>query len=416
MIRTMDEALATLRTYIPAPGMMAKNYTLDRMRQLMTLLGDPQDSYKSIHIAGTSGKTSTAYFVSGLLQTAGARVGLTVSPHMQSITERIQINGEPIADDLFIHYLTMLLEKLGQSDIKPTYFELLVALAFLVFREEKVEYAVVETGLGGLLDGTNIITRPDKVCAITDIGLDHTDVLGSTVEAIALQKAGIVQPGATLVLQHQDKAVERTITEEAYRRGAKEVVAVPVAAYIAELPGFQRRNWAIAMAAYTFVADRDHLTPLLKLDSHDAMLHQPPGRMEIITVHGKTVVMDGAHNPQKLHALVGSLQDQGYTSVAVLASFVSDKRDLLESNLRELQPITRELIVTDFSVVRDIGKSASSATEIVAVAKQLGFQSVKQITHPQEALAYLLSLSDQVALVTGSLYLVAQLRSQLLND
>ena len=230
MIRTIGEALATLHTYIPAPGMMAKNYTLDRMQQLMALLGHPQDSYKSIHIAGTSGKTSTAYFVSGLLQTAGAKVGLTVSPHIQSITERIQINGEPIADDLFVHYLNMLLAKLEDSAITPTYFELLVALAFLVFREEDVDYAVIETGLGGLLDGTNVITRQDKVCVITDIGLDHTDVLGATVEEIALQKAGIVQPGTTLILQHQAETIEQTITDEAYRRGAEEVVIAPAAA------------------------------------------------------------------------------------------------------------------------------------------------------------------------------------------
>lgn len=121
------------------------------MRQLMELLGNPQDSYAVIHVAGTSGKTSTAYFIRGLLQTAGKKTGLTVSPHIRSITERIQIDGRPISDELFVSYLNQLLEKVENSPLTPTYFELLVALAYLVFREEKVDYAVIETGLGGLL-------------------------------------------------------------------------------------------------------------------------------------------------------------------------------------------------------------------------------------------------------------------------
>lgn len=415
MITTIDEALAVLKTYIPKPGQMHHNYQLERMRQLMDLLNNPQESYKVIHIAGTSGKTSTAYFVQGLLQAAGKRTGLTVSPHIQSITERVQINGAPISDDTFVLYLNELLGKVRRSGIQPTYFELLVALAYMAFRGEKIEYAIVETGLGGLLDGTNIVTRPDKVCVITDIGLDHTEVLGETMQEIALQKAGIVQAGNSLILQHQSPEIEKVISDEAFKRGAADVTIVSARDTLFELPTFQRRNWMAATATYDYVAKRDNLPVLSEMNTHEAMLHQPPGRMEIFRVGDKQVIMDGAHNQQKLHALIEALQEKKLTPLNVLVSFVSDKQYQLEECLRELKPITKELVITDFSVLRDVGRSASSAQSITAAAKEMQFQSVTELTHPKEALDRLLSLHGQTVLVTGSLYLVAQLRDVIQN-
>lgn len=415
MITTLDEALEVLRSYIPKPGLMHHNYKLERMGQLMDLLDNPQNAYKVVHVAGTSGKTSTSYFIRGLLQTAGQKTGLTVSPHIQSITERIQINGDPISDEKFIAYLNQLLEKISHSDIHPTYFELLMALAYMVFRDEKVDYAVIETGLGGLLDATNVITRSDKLCVITDIGLDHTEVLGQTVQEIALQKSGIVQPGNTLVLQHQDALVEQVIINEAKVRGSGDVLLVPSVAHSDHLPVFQRRNWAAAAAAYDVIAMRDGLPAMQQLDTHEAMLHQPPGRMELFQVHGKTVILDGAHNPQKLHALVESLQEKNYSSLSVLVSFVSSKHDLLDDSLRELRPIVDDIVVTDFTVMRDVGKSASLSGDIVAAAHRVGYSSVTEISDPRVALGHLLASSAPVVLVTGSLYLVAQIRDVLLD-
>lgn len=411
MIRTIEQATNILQSYIPQPGMMHHNYKLERMRRLMELLGNPQNDYSIIHVAGTSGKTSTSYFIRELLQSAGKRTGLTVSPHIESITERIQVDGQPVSDEKFIHYLNQLLAIIENSDVEPTYFELLMALAYMVFREEGVEYAVIETGLGGLLDATNVVTREDKVCVITDIGLDHTDVLGHTVQEIALQKAGIIQPGNTLILQHQDDEIEQTILQEALKRGA---VATHIVSAIIndtyELPQFQRRNWAVATAAYEYVARRDSLVSLENLDVRRAMEQQPPGRMEQFTVGDKTIILDGAHNPQKLHALVGSLQEKGLTSLSVIVSFVDSKRDLLRDSLEQLAPVTQQLIVTDFSILRDVGRTASPTEAIIATARQLDFPSVSRIDDPHKALRHLLEADNPVILVTGSLYLVAQLR------
>lgn len=413
MITTIDQATELLKSYIPKPGLMHHNYKLERMQHLMDMLDNPQNSYPVIHIAGTSGKTSTSYFIRALLQAAGQKTGLTVSPHIQSITERIQIDGQPISDEKFVMYLNQLLAKLEDRDIEPTYFELLMALAYLVFREEGVNYAVIETGLGGLLDATNVVTRPDKVCVITDIGLDHTDVLGHTVQEIALQKAGIIQPGNVLILQHQDAEIEHIIEQEAQKRGAATIQIVPEAGDTAQLPLFQRRNWAAAETAYTHVAVRDSLVPFNELATQDAMQQQPPGRMEQFMVQGKTIILDGAHNPQKLHALVASLQEKDRTSLGVLVSFVDSKKDLLSDSLHELLPVTNELVVTDFSVLRDVGKTASLTDTITATARELNFPAVVQINNPREALQYLLQSSNSTILVTGSLYLIAQLRQDL---
>lgn len=415
MIRTIAEAAEVLQTYIPAPGLMHHNYTLDRMRQLMELLGNPQNDYKVIHVAGTSGKTSTSYFIQGLLQAAGQKTGLTVSP--QPIAERIQIDGQPMSGEKFIKYLNLLLEKLAASDIQPTYFEILMALAYMTFREEKVDYAVIETGLGGLLDATNVVTRQDKLCVITDIGLDHTDVLGKTVEEIALQKAGIVQQGNVLILQHQVSKVEQIITEHAYSRGASEVkVAGAAQADSYALPLFQQRNWALAIKAYGEVAKRDKLPEHRMFDTPKLMKHQPPGRMEIITVQGKTVILDGAHNPQKMQALVASLQEKGYKQFDVLMSFVEDKKDILEATLQALKPIVGTLTVTNFSVMRDMGKTDSAAAaHIITIAKKVGL-AASEVNNPKEALAGMLSSSSNTVLVTGSLYLVSQLREMLLKN
>lgn len=411
MIQTIQQATNTLLSYIPKPGSMHHNYKLERMQQLMELIGNPQNTYPVVHIAGTSGKTSTAYFIQGLLQAAGKKTGLTVSPHIQSITERIQIDGKPLSEELFVRYLNQLLEKVENVDITPTYFELLVALAYLTFKEEKVDYAVIETGLGGLLDGTNVVTRPDKVCVITDIGLDHTDVLGKTLPEIALQKAGIVQPGNTLILQQQVDNIANVIADEAVKRQVDQVLMVPDADVTLALSAFQRRNWAAATTTYKYIAKRDVLPKLATISADRAMLHQAPGRMELFTVGQKTIILDGAHNQQKLQALMQSLREKHLDSLTVVVSFVSDKHYLLNECLGELQPLTKELIVTDFSALQDMGRSAGAIEDITEAARKRGFSQVSERRNPQQAIDYALAQPGDTVLVTGSLYLVAQVRS-----
>ena len=412
-LRNFAEASDALRSYIPNKR-FEDNYRLDRMRSLLAALGDPQETFATVHIAGTSGKTSTAYLVRALLEAAGQKTGLTVSPHVDSVTERIQLSGHPISEDAFVDHLERLLTRVESTGLSPTYFEVLVALAYLVFHTEDVDYAVVETGLGGLLDGTNTIARRDKVCVITDIGLDHTEVLGETVEEIAGQKAGIIQPGNAVVLQGQDPAVERVVAEAARARGAqltvvRDVPGGPLAAS-SDLALFQRRNLRVAEVTYRLVAARDGLPPLSALDLPGLADCLPPARMEIREVQGREIVIDGAHNPQKLRALRGALQERGYGRVAVLANVVGAPSQKVDDCLRELLPIASLLVVPDFAVVQDVDRRSVPAAEMVARARRLGFENVQAAADPRAGLAAVLSGHEKSVLVTGSLYLAAQVR------
>lgn len=417
-LASLAEAQAALGRY-SATVRSAQPYTLDTIRKLLSLLGDPQEQFASLHIAGTSGKTSTAYFLRSFLVAAGCRTGLTVSPHIDSILERIQIGTKPLEERLFLGYLEHLLTVVEEAGLTPSYFELLIALAYEVFLREHVRYAVVETGLGGLLDGTNSISRPDKISIITDIGLDHTEVLGETIEEIAFQKAGIIHPGNSVVLQRQGAPAMRVVEAAAAEQHAT-VTLVPAPTdgdpQAAALPPFQRRNWMVARTAYELLAARDGLPPFgeLVLDSPPDLA--PPGRMEMHRVADRLVILDGAHNPQKLAAFLEALRASGHTSAGVLATLVQAPESKLVAALQTLRPMAATLIIPEFSVLQDVGKRSPPAAEMAARARDLGYPDVRAIPDVKEAFAALLRLDGDVVIVTGSLYLVSQVRRLIAAD
>jgi dihydrofolate synthase / folylpolyglutamate synthase len=409
---SIDAAVKALYKHVPQTVSMKKNYNLDRMRQFLTQIGDPQDTRQIIHVTGTSGKTSTAYFIRALLQEAGQLTGLTISPHIVSVTERVQIDGRPLPDRDFLDFLEQFFGIVEDSEVPLTYFEVLVAFAYWVFAERGVDYAVVETGLGGLLDGTNTVTRADKLCVITDLGLDHTEVLGATIEEISWQKAGIIQPHNQVCLLEQDAAAVHVVVEHAKRQDAPVLLIRPdhddlVAA---DLPLFQRRNWALAYAVYEYLTMRDGLQSLAEDCLKRAALAQPPGRFERYRLGGKTLILDGAHNPQKLAALRETLRASGVFSAAVLANFVTAPDHKLASALAELRPFAAHLIVPSFTVIQDLAKQSPPAEEMAACAKRAGFDSVEVCDDLNNAFSALLGRPEQVLLVTGSLYLVSQVR------
>ena len=173
---------------------------LERFRAFLAALGDPQDRYPTIHVAGTSGKGSTATMLAAALQAAGKRTGLHTKPHLESVTERARIDGVAIAEETFgdlIGELRTAVDRIAYEYGNPTYYETLLALAFLWFASEAVDIAVIEAGVGGRLDGTNVLLP--QVAIITNVGFDHVDILGSTLEEIARDKAGIAKPGVPLV-------------------------------------------------------------------------------------------------------------------------------------------------------------------------------------------------------------------------
>ncbi len=277
-IATAEEAL---RVFIPKTK-KDHTYTLDGIKKLMDTLDNPQDKLKVIHVAGTSGKSSTCYFIAQLLVSQGLKVGLSISPHVDSITERAQINMASIYEEEYCLLFSEFLSLVNQSKTKPSYFEFLIAFAHWVFCKKRVDYAVIEVGLGGLLDSTNIVSRQDKICVITDIGLDHTGILGSTVEAITLQKAGIIKPNNTVFMNHQTNAIDKHVLYVCNKQNATLKFAKNQNFALKNLPQFQLRNLQLAFEVANYGSQKNlgHKLSYKSIKSADNLVI--PARMEVL--------------------------------------------------------------------------------------------------------------------------------------
>lgn len=417
-IRTIDEANKALMPYVPLVAQLSgKDTTLDRIRPLMDLLGNPEKKLRIVHIAGTSGKTSTAYFMAGLLQAAGKHVGLTVSPHVDSITERIQLGGSPIAEKAFCQELAQFLEIVDRAPEQPSYFELLYAFALWVFERAKVDYAVVETGMGGLHDATNVAARTDKLCIITDIGYDHTHILGNTLEKIAAQKAGIIHEHNPVIMYRQQESVTAVFEGWSQNHAANLMLtdqAVEAARYGSRFdkhfPAYQQRNWLLAYCAYRFLAVRDKLPSLSQAQLAQTQRVQVPARMDTVERGGKTIVMDGAHNQQKMAAFLISFQRE-YPGVkpAVLLALKQGKE---VNELGPLfAPLAARVIVTTFNTSQDLPARSTDPAEIVQAFKAAGVADIRTIADQRAAYRALLDGPEDICIITGSFYLLSQLRS-----
>jgi dihydrofolate synthase / folylpolyglutamate synthase len=416
VLRNFAEARAALTGFYNRPG--SNTYTLERMRALMEFLGNPQNSLRIVHVAGTSGKTSTAYYASALLEASGANVGLTVSPHVVEVNERVQINRAPLPEHEFCSSLGEFIGRIEASGIEPSYFELMVAFAFQQFATRGVDYAVIEVGLGGLLDATNVISRADKVCVITDIGLDHTNVLGNTISEIAAQKAGIIQHGNQVFMYKQSEAVMGEARRAALRNTAKlhEIARAKIAA-LTHLPRFQQRNFYLAEQAIRYVLQRDGVPELTPRQLKFAAGIQVPGRMEIHRAGGKTIIFDGAHNEQKMTALTQSIRaafpDQ---PVAALAAFVKSDAERWHPALDSLALVAKHIIVSSFNLEPDDRlKKSMSAQQVADYLRESGFTAVNVESDLATACHELLKRPEPVLLITGSLYMLHDAREIVLG-
>ncbi len=413
-IKNFAQAHKILRQYVPPAGSAHQVYSLERMRKLVDQLGNPQNNFKVIHVAGTSGKTSTSYFIAQMLKNSGQKVGLTVSPHIDEVNERVQINLEPLSEAKFCAYLSEFMDLITQGRVVPTYFELLVAFAYWVFTCEKVDYAVVEVGLGGLLDGTNVIDRADKVCVITDIGLDHVQVLGETIEEIAAQKAGIIQSGNQVFALKQGANILKILRANSTERGGKLEIIQDQAIDVEipkELPLFQRRNWALAVHVYDFIAKRDGLSTQAKIT-----VPIVPARMEIVKIAGKTIVMDGAHNSQKMQALVSSMKARFPNQpIATLLALVNGPDFKVRTDIKSILELSDQVIVTSFGSQQDLLHVSVDSNELIKYCQQFGFKNVRAIEDPKLAFKELLKQPEPVLLVTGSFYLMNHIRPLIFN-
>jgi len=409
-LKTLQSVEDAFLAFSP-PGMTG-HYKLERMYQLMDHLGNPQNKLKVVHIAGTSGKTSTAYFIRGLLEAGGMKTGLTVSPHITAINERLQIGGTPLDTSAYIDYTNDFLDIVTLLDIKPTYFELLIAMAYWVFYKEKVDYVVVETGLGGLLDGTNVVSRLDKICVITDIGLDHTEILGNTLPEIAAQKAGIIQQKNHVLIRQQDRGIMDVVARTAKAKQAM-ITIVEQGHVPATLPLFQHHNWALAVATVRYIQARDSLAIITPKSQEEVALQTPPGRWEVYYYLDKMIILDGAHNPQKIQALCASLYERHITSAAVLMNYIVASDLKIQQSLEAIQAVTAHLIVPEFNTRQDLkGRRSMPASKLVHIAQRVGIDNSEIELNVSRGLCRLLARPEKVLLITGSLYLVSVARGE----
>jgi len=394
--------------YVLSRELFGMRFGLDRMRRLMTALGNPQLQFKSIHVVGTNGKSSTVRMTAAILSKHGFRTGAYLSPHLVSFAERIRVNdadlepGEFAAAIQRAAHAAELVDRSLVGDDRVTQFELLTAAAYSELARQGVEVAVIEAGLGGRYDATNVI--PSRVQVLTSVGLEHMRWLGPTITAIATEKLDVVQPGATLVLGyglHPDALVvaERVAAE----RGATIVHAgadpgVPLIA----LGSYQRRNFALARAAAE--ACLGELDPGAVAAAAAEIL--VPGRLQAIYEEPLTL-LDGAHNPDGTAALAEALAEPwaaGRDRVVAVISILDDKD--AAGMLSQLLPLCDALVLTASQNPR-----ALPPPTLQSLASQLGGPPSEVIRDPRAALERAREIAGPSGLVvaTGSIYLVADL-------
>jgi dihydrofolate synthase/folylpolyglutamate synthase len=422
-LNDFDDVEKALLPYVPLVSQLTGNDTvLDRIEPLMAFLGSPHDRLKTIHIAGTSGKTSTAYYVSSILTKTGLTIGLSVSPHIDKLSERAQINGQCLSEQVFCKNISEFLRLIVQSTIKPSYFELMYAFSIWLFAKYKVDYAVIETGMGGLFDATNIVDREDKICVITDIGFDHMHILGNSLREITRQKIGIAHTANVVLTYLQVDEVMDEINKWLAKVGARlyttteeqQLVLYGNGEVFEALPDFQKRNWLLAFFVYRFIQARDGLDELNAKQISSSQQVVVPARMDEMRIDNRLLLMDGAHNYQKMEAFVSSFKKK-YPAAKpdVLLAFKKGK-DYIKA-LPLLSGISNKIVLTTFETSQDLPVSSIDPNEVAKTLKDIGFNNF--VIEPDIHKAYEIIINDQnrVILVTGSFYLISQFRRRELN-
>ena len=528
-VRYLESFIGKVRFEI-TPEFLKHHDPLERMRVLLSLLGNPQDKFSSVLVGGTSGKGSTAYLISHTLTTAGYKIGLTLSPHLQKVNERLQINGEPISDGEFVDLVSSIVQTIELMEKErvggPSYFEILIAMAFLYFAEQKVDIAVVEVGIGGEFDATN--TLYPLVAVLTNVSLDHTNVLGGTVQKIARTKAGIIKRRDSLRSLRQFKNFSNASVPAAHYRSPRDTVAFsdssekfshakapresanlivvtgvtqPSVVKIVEdkckevgtelyrlhkdfdfkikeesfqgsvfdlisyadrrkklshlalslLGKHQIENASLAIETvlqlekFGFRVSEDHIRRALK----SAFF---PGRFEIVKIDSllrraslaqdktsSTLVLDGAHNPTKMKAFLKTLKKLYPKNPKIfIVAFKSDKD--IKSMLSQILKLADKVIITEFTAKTDMSKNASAgalnlksqisrlaeASASLAESRRAKRANLKTDAKvivekdPKRALQNAIRASavqqynnSTIVVVTGSLYLVGEIRNML---
>lgn len=494
-IRYLESFIGKIRFEI-TPEFLRRQDPLERMRTLLDLLGNPQNKFPSVLVGGTSGKGSTAYLISHILTTAGCKTGLTISPHLEKVNERLQINGGQINDEKFTDLLTSILDSIdGMKKMEvgvPSYFEILIAMAFKYFADKHVDIAVVEVGMGGEFDATN--TLYPLIAVLTNVSLDHTNVLGGTVQKIAKTKGGIIkkgkaergkrkgennlhpslftlhpivvtgvrQPSVIKIVEDRCKEVRAEvfrlhkdfkfkIKEESlegtifdliiFSDRRKELNNI----LLSLLGKHQVENASLAIETvlqlkrFGFKVSEEHIHQALKTAFF-------PGRFEVFRCHPefssgsparrqvflhpnempkrvqhdkeKTLILDGAHNPTKMKAFLTTLKKLYPKNQKIFViAFKNDKN--IKGMLRQILQVADAILVTEFSAKTDMSNNASlEALNIKYQISNIRYNRETKVlvaknskTAIEKAFQIAKTQKDSLIIVTGSLYLVGEVRN-----
>lgn len=435
--REYDEVEAALN----GRGFTRMDFDLQRIRDLLDLLGSPQRAYPSIHLTGTNGKTSTARMIDGLLRAHGLHTGRYTSPHLETVRERISLDGEPVSEEQFVATYTEikpLAELIDDRSAEPlTYFDMTTALAFATFADAPVDIAVVEVGLGGAEDATNVIEA--GVCVITPIGLDHQEWLGDALEDIAWAKAGIIHAGATVISAAQDDDAARPLLERCAevgatiaREGAEFGVlrrAIAVGGQVLSLQGLggvyeevflplhgahQAQNAAVALAAVEAFLGAGTTKQLDADVVREGFADiTSPGRLERVR-SAPAILLDGAHNPHGMAATVHALEEEfAFRHLVAVVAVLADKD--AEGLLALLEPVAAQVVVTRNSSPRSmpLEELAQTAMEIFGEDRVTVAETMPDAIEEAVVLAESDMEGEQSGvgvLITGSIVTVADAR------
>jgi dihydrofolate synthase/folylpolyglutamate synthase len=449
----------TANAELEARGHTRMIFDLSRIEELLDLLGRPQAAYPAIHITGTNGKTSTARMIESLLRTHGLRTGRYTSPHLATVRERISINGEPISEEMFVEIYEDVGQVAAYLDERSTgetltYFDMTTALALVAFARASVDVAIVEVGLGGAHDSTNVLQA--GICVITPIGLDHMEWLGDTIEEIATAKAGIVHSGATLICAAQPQEAVRplrgrcaemaaTVCREGNEFGvlSRQLIAggqvlsllglggVYVDVFVPLHGSHQAQNAAVALAAVEVFLGACDVSAVRATPSGRTVARQldptvvragfagasSPGRLEQVASK-PWIMLDAAHNPHGMSATVTALQEEfSLSKLVAVVGMLADK-DVL-GTLQMLEPVVDDVVCTCNSSPR-----ALAAEHLGELAnKVFGGTRVTVVRDLRDAIEAAVAIaqsdvdgpSDVGVLVTGSVVTVAEARALLVR-
>ncbi|MCR8746169.1 bifunctional folylpolyglutamate synthase/dihydrofolate synthase [Romboutsia lituseburensis] len=401
---------------------------LDNMRNLLELLGNPQDKLNVIHVAGTNGKGSTCSFITSILKESGYKVGLYTSPFLETFTERIRINGDNILEEDVARIVTLIKEKIEQGDIYPTEFEIVTAMAFYYYCEQGVDFVALEVGLGGRYDATNIIKTSD-ISVITSISLDHVGILGDTVAKIAYEKGGIIKENGTAIVYDQSDEAKDVIKDICKEKNAKYIEVkfddisikqsdIYSQVYDCSIMGkkyddleikligdHQINNSILALSAIEFLKEKKGLNITEENIRKGLINTKWPGRIEKI-MEKPIFIIDGAHNEDGARSLAKAIDKNFNGKKATLLIGMLEDKDI-NGVLEILMPYFNKVITT----TPDNPRAIDSEKLKDKISKYV--DNIVSKPSIEEAVEYTLknSSEDEIVISAGSLYMIGTVRT-----